>query len=379
MANNNPSAKAGETNIAAARMEAAAKLLPLFGGKDAKGEEVPGAFHTHGIPRKGQEYPSDSPWANPQYREFVFSLQDNQHARDLATVMSAHGNPNLPPALTTEFLGGKEDSRKWFADTFLGGLAEVFRATCTPGQLDGRGLFLNPNRAGIDHAGAAYSILTRKEVYVQFNLKFVDEMDVEEEVPRTVFPGDLLGMAAFVPPQRRQQPELSPVQRLYRWAKRDRQEAPAKRERGDIAPTAEDPAAALPQAAAPPEPAPAPVAGPVILHLTALLGDRPAKAPPAAPTGTSRRKAAAVPTAAAPVVSQPAPLAAATPQLVSAQLATQAEEEPKAPNGSQDPNFVAALLDEGSPKAKAMAYMLRRERKTLAEAVTLAKAEGILE
>ena len=41
-------------------------------------------------------------------------------------------------------------------------------------------------------------------------------------------------------------------------------------------------------------------------------------------------------------------------------------------------SLVAALLDEGSPKAKAMALFLRRGKKPLAEAVALAKAEDLL-
>ncbi len=303
MANSpNPSVKAGEnTDIITARREAAAKLLPLFGGKTADGNEVVGVFHLHGI--------AAVIGASADNAAFVAALQKNQTTRDLATFASAHGHPKFPPALVAEFLARPEaeESNDWFAEVYLGGLREIFLATCSPGKNDGVGLMLQPARAGIDHLKAALNVfdhLTDEEAKKLGLFK-------PEKAVRQEFPGDLLGMAEFEPAT------FTAAQRLYRWAVkkwREREEWQAEKDtnKATVA-SATDPAAALPPAPPPApkpalEPAPAPPAEPVIPDLSALTGG-PAPATLSRTLRASRKAAAAVP--AVPVVAPlPAPLPA---------------------------------------------------------------------
>jgi hypothetical protein len=279
MAKNGPPVKAGETDIVAARREAVAKLLPLFGGKDAAGNEIPGVFHTHGVSAVVE--------ASPDYKKFVDELRANPHARSLAIVAAARGNPHFPPGLVSEFLAGDEKSpeeRRWFAEVYLSGLAEIFRLT-------GVGLMLPPNQPGIDLARAAWGVLSRLSDEERRKL------GIGEEVARRQLAIDLLAIADEQPV------ELTPVQRLYRWAEAEmeaRAERAAERraKRGSV--QTEDLAGNLPPAAEPetPKPAPAPT-GPAVPDLSALMGGGEAK-PTASPKAPEGKKAAPAPTAPAP-------------------------------------------------------------------------------
>jgi hypothetical protein len=352
MANNKTPVKAGETDIIAARREAAAKLLPLFGGKDAAGKEIPGVFHTHGI--------AAVVGASPDYKKFIDELRANPHARSLATVAAARGNKNFPPALVAEFLSGDERSpeeQRWFAEVYLGGLATIFAATGEP-------LRLPLNQAGLDLARGAWGVFSRLSDEERRKL------GIGEEAPRRQLATDLLAIADEQPAQ------LTPVQRLYRWAESEMEARAERRAERRAAAQTEDAAAALPQAAPKPEPeapAPAPTpAGPAIPDLSALTGGGEAKPqapkPPApkpqAPKTPAGKKAAPAP---------PAP--AAPPPVEETKPAT----APAAVDEDRELVFAAirAAADGGNVVARAF-LALKGEKATLEELVTFATRKGLL-
>jgi hypothetical protein len=300
MANNKTPVKAGETDIVAARREAAAKLHPLFEeARDENGNRTRGLFHIYGIPEEGKEYPKESPWSDPENLEFVKKLRANPHARTLVTVAAARGNPDFPADLVSEFLAGDERSpveKKWFAEVYLGGLAQIFKET-------GVGLIPPPNQPGIDLARAAWGVIS----YLSEDEK--KKLGIAEEVARRQLATDLFSIANEQPVA------LSPVQRLYRWAEAEMQERAkqAAERRAKRGPTQhEDLAGNLP-ASEPetPKPAPAPT-GPTIPDLSALMGGGEAK-PPAPPKVPAGKKAAApVTPTAPPPVEEAKPAASAT-------------------------------------------------------------------
>jgi hypothetical protein len=346
MAKNGPPVKAGETDIVAARREAAAKLLPLFGGKDAAGNEIPGVFHTHGI--------SAVVGASSDYKKFVDELRANSHARSLAIVAAARGNPHFPPDLVSEFLAGDEKSpeeRRWFAEVYLSGLAEIFRVT-------GVGLMLPPNQPGIDLARAAWGVIAR------LSDEEKRKLGIGEEAPRRQLATDLLAIANEQPV------ELTPVQRLYRWAEAEmeaRAERAAERraKRGSV--QTEDLAGSLPPAAEPETPKPAPAStGPAVPDLSALLGGGEAKPqapkPTASPKAPAGKKAAPAPPAPAEKPEEIKP-AAPVPAVV-------ADEDREL--------ILAAIEAAGTPAAKAMLALVKAGKKTVAEAAAWAASKGLL-
>ena len=357
MAKNGPPAKAGEIDLVAARREAAAKLLPLFGGKDAAGNEIPGVFHTHGI--------AAVVGASSDYKKFVDELRANPHARSLAIVAAARGNKNFPPAIVAEFLSGDDKSQeeqKWFAEVYLGGLAAIFATT-------GVGLMLPANQAGIDLARAAWGVLSR--LSDDENKK----LGIGEEVPRRQLATDLLAIADEQPV------ELTPVQRLYRWAEAEmeaRAERAAERraKRGSV--QTEDLAGNLPPAAEPETPKPAPAStGPAVPDLSALLGGAEAKPPvpkPPAPKPTASPKAPAGKKAA------PAPPAPAAPP--------PAEEAKPAASATDEENrklMLAAIQkvakespDPVTRTAAAAFLLLKGEKATADEMANFVISRGIL-
>ena len=335
MANNpNPPAKAGETEIIAARKEAVAKLQPLFvESKDEQGNPAPGVFHTHGgiAPVVG---------ASADNAKFVAELRSNPHARSLAIVAAARGNKNFPAALVAEFLSGDERSpegQKWFADVYLGGLAEIFVAT-------GVGLVLPPTQPGIDLARAARSVfnhLTDEE-----RKKF----GVGGKTPRRQLATDLLAIAS------EQAAPLTPIQQLCRWMEREMDSREERRAEKAAADSSGDAAVALPQASPKPEPAPAP-AKPVIPDLDSLIVGGSAPAAPKAPRVA--KKIAAV-TPAVPVVA-PLPALSAAEKLEPVTATTAVDE---------DRELVLAAIrkaaDGGNVVAKAF-LALKGEKVTLEE------------
>jgi len=353
MAKNGPPVKAGETtDIVAARREAAAKLLPLFGGKDAAGNEIPGVFHTHGI--------AAVVGASSDYKKFVDELRANPHARSLAIVAAARGNPHFPPDLVSEFLAGDEKSpeeKRWFAEVYLSGLAEIFRVT-------GVGLMLPPNQPGIDLARAAWGVIARLSDEERRKL------GIGEEAPRRQLATDLLAIANEQPV------ELTPVQRLYRWAEAEmeaRAERAAERraKRGSV--QTEDLAGNLPPAAEPETPKPAPAStGPAVPDLAALLGGGEAKlstpkpqASLKAPEGKKVAPAPPAPTAPPPVKETKEETKPAAP--VSALVADEDQEL-----------ILAAIEAAGTPAAKAMLALVKAGKKTVAEAAAWAASKGLL-
>jgi len=267
MAKNGPPVKAGETDIVAARREAAAKLHPLFEeARDEDGKPTRGVFHLYGIEAVINSDPNNA--------KLVAELRANPHARTLVTVAAARGNPDFPADLVSEFLAGDERSpveKKWFAEVYLGGLAQIFKET-------GVGLIPPPNQPGIDLARAAWGVIS----YLSEDEK--KKLGIAEEVARRQLATDLFSIANEQPV------ELTPAQRLYRWAEAEMQErakqaAERRAKRGSV--QTEDLAGNLPPAAEPetPKPAPAPT-GPVIPDLAALMGGaeaKPTEAKPPAP------------------------------------------------------------------------------------------------
>jgi hypothetical protein len=223
VSNQNPSAKAGETDIITARREAAAKLLPLFGGTIADGKEVVGAFHTYGIAAV-----IDSGAEN---KKLVDELRSNPHAKTLAVVLAARGNKNFPPALVAELFSRPEvdEDNDWFAKVFLSGLAEIFAAT-------GVGLMLPPAQAGLDMVRGAYNVVSHLSDEERKRLGLCEA----DEVPRRQLAVDLMAILDEERPA-----PLTPAQQLYRWAVR---KWDARQVRRDANAAANDAAAALPSA-----------------------------------------------------------------------------------------------------------------------------------
>ncbi len=288
----NPPARVGETDIITARKEAAAKLLPLFGGKTADGEEVTGVFHTHGI--------AAVVGASADNKKFVDELRKDKSARDLATFASTHGHPKFPPALVAEFLSRPEveESNDWFAEVYLGGLREIFLATCSPGKTDGVGLVLSPARPGIDLLKAALNVFDHLTPEEAKKLG----LSKPNEAVRQEFPSDFLEMAEF----QLEPATLTAAQRLDRgsvkkWEEREKHQAEKDTNKAIVA-SATDPAMALPQAMPPvvvvpkPEPEPETPKTPslaVVPGLSALAGGGSATA--ASRASRSKKAVAAVP------------------------------------------------------------------------------------
>jgi len=357
MANNKP-AKAGETDIVAARREAAAKLHPLFEeARDENGNPTRGVFHLYGIPEEGKEYSKESPWSKPKYLEFVRKLRVNPHARTLVIVAAARGNPDFPADLVSEFLAGNEkspDEKKWFAEVYLGGLAQIFKET-------GVGLIPPPNQPGIDLARAAWGVIS------SLSEDEKKKLGIGEEVVRRKLATDLFSIANEQPV------ELTPVQRLYRWAEAEMQErakqaAERRAKRGST--QHEDLAGNLP--AAEPE-APKPAAtptGPVTPDLAALLGGGEAKLStpkPQAPKPAGKK-------------TEPAPPAPAAPPPVKE---TKEGTKPAAPVSAlvadEDQELILAAIEAaGTPAAKAMLALVKVGKKTVAEAAAWAASKGLL-
>ncbi len=302
---NNPSAvKAGETDVIAARREAAAKLLPLFGGKTADGKETVGVFHAHGI--------AAVVGASPDHAKFVDELRSNPHAKSLAIVAAARGNKNFPPTLVAELFSRPEvdEDNDWFARVFLGGLAEIFTAT-------GVGLMLPPTQAGLDMVRGAYNVVAHLSAEEREKLGLCEA----DEAPRRQLATDLMEILDEEKPA-----PLTPAQQLYRWAIR---KWDARQERRSAAtPAAEDAAAALPQAVAS-KPEPEAPKAPVIPDLVALTGSEPT--PPATPVKAPRvKKASAAPAAPAvalPSAPPPVEESKPTPTTAAGSSATSATEE----------------------------------------------------
>jgi len=281
MANNKP-AKAGETDIVAARREAAAKLHPLFEeARDENGNPTRGVFHLYGIEAVINSDPNNA--------KLVAELRANPHARTLVIIAAARGNPDFPADLVSEFLAGDEKSpeeKKWFAEVYLGGLAEIFKVT-------GVGLMLPPNQPGIDLARAAWGVISCLSEDEK------KKLGIGEEVARRQLATDLFSIANEQPVA------LTPVQRLYRWAETEMQEraeraAERRAKRGSV--QTEDLGGNLPPAPKPESEAPKPAAaptGPAVPDLAALLGGGEAK-PTASPKAPAGKKAAAPVAPAAP-------------------------------------------------------------------------------
>ena len=325
-----PAAKADDnTEIIAARRQAAAKLLPLFGGTAADGKTVDGVFHQHGIAAVCADNAS-----------YVSALRADEHARTLAIVASARGNRNFPPQLVAEFLsreGDEPDRTRWFGEVFLSGLAEVFKVT-------GVGIMLPPSSPSLDLVRSANNVFQHLKDEEGKALGLTSA----SEAPRRVLSTDLMAMveeAGAAPVANK----LTAAQNAYRWAinaweKRENQKsnkAAAGRKIDN------DAAGLLPKTSKPlvnePEPAPAPPA-PAITSPGLVAADAtvaPAPAPP-------KRKA--------------------KPQ----QVATPAEPAPAA-----DDQLVIEALKASGPAGSAMALLVHKGSKTLAEAVAFAKVKGL--
>jgi len=327
--NQNPSTKAGETEIITARREAAAKLLPLFGGTTADGKEAVGVFHTHGI--------AAVIGSGAENKKLVDELRSNPHAKTLAVIAAARGNKNFSPALVAELFSRPEvdEDNDWFAKVFLGGLAEIFDAT-------GVALILPPSQAGLDMVRGAYNVVSHLSEEERKKLGLCEA----DEAPRRQLAVDLMAILDEEKPA-----PLTPAQQLYRWAVRKWN---ARQVRRDVNAAANDAAAALPSATPAPEPAPAP-AGPAIPDLTALTGGD--KSLARVPWGV---KKVAVPPA-APPAEAPKP------------AAPTAEDEDRA--------LVLAAIqkaaDSGDVPAKAF-LKVKGERATIAEMTAFATRKGLL-
>ncbi len=316
--------------------------------------------------------------------EFVRSIMDapsnkaffdalpQPYANSLATVYAARGNPRFSPEIVVEFASRRpEEGEDKYDDTAsrterLKLLAEIAALTRDPATGNSRVALKLPFNGKLDFPGSTIGVFkalatTEREIFVKLGLdkvepgggfrEFSSENIVEELIPRT----------------------LTPMQRFYlrvrQWdEQREAVREDRERRRGQHGSRDDDPAAALPQAtpAAPkPEPkpeAPAPAAGPIIPDLSALISGGPT---PAAPIRTPRANKKAV------VVAPVAPAVVPT-------TAPSAEAGPAAPTATMSPEVLAAVLDEGSARAKAMAYLFRKDKKTRAEAEALAKAENLL-
>ena len=343
MATNNPPAKAGEReSFETLYRRAAEGLTKLFGSEKEKGifqqEPLPAGFASR--------------------TQFVRSIMDasgnkvffdtlpQPFTNTLATVIAARGNSSFNPDLVVEFTFRSSDEEEDEEATKenrvenIRALAEIHHTT------DGRVSLRLPFNGKLDFQGMVVGM---------FLALTEDEKAALQLGGERKHSSDLLEALGEVQPR-------TPVQRLSaratRWAER-REAGRAERERR-VATPAEDAAAALPRVAQVTKLAPTP-AVPVIPDLSILTGG--AAQPPAvllrALPRLKKAPPAIVPPAAPPPAKEPKPAPT-----------TRAAEE--------DPAVVAALLDEGSPKAKAMALFLRRGKKSLAEAVALAKAEDLL-
>lgn len=379
--NQNPSAKAGETNndILVARQKAAAQLLTLFGGKTADGKEVTGVFHTYGI--------AVVVGASAENKKFVDDLRKDKSARDLATFASAHGHPKFPPALVAEFLSRPEveESNDWFAEVYLGGLREIFLLTCSPGKTDGIGLVLSPSRPGIDLLKAALNVFDHLTPEEAKKLG----LSKPNEAARQEFPSDFLEMAGF----QLEPATLTAAQRLYRWTVKKWEEREEKHQnqaagRTTAASSATDPAAALPQVTPPrssaqdlnrfmvetqearskSKPAPAP-AEPVIPDLSVLTGDKPAPAAPIRTPRASKKTVAAAPVA-VPAIAVPPPAPPAEELELPAAAPTAEDKDREI--------IIMALETSDDHAAKATAFLLRRDKISMATAMEVVTRKGLL-
>lgn len=340
--------------IATARRAAAQDLILLFGGTTVKGEILPGSL---------SRCPIATLETDQRWKELLDRVRKNPHAKTLAIVTSARGNSNFSPALVAELFSDEnrtEDSRNWFAEVFLGGLAEIFRTT-------GVGIMVPPNQAGLDLVRSAYNVVSHLSDEERRRLNCF----MPDESPRRQLSSDL---TAILGETMAESSSLSSVQRLYRWAMNswaDRQERLDERrnfkqnQSSNYKPApAEDPASALP---APSANASATTGIPAVPGTAASTTEiTPAPIPVPIPVETSAPKAE-VP--AAPIPSLP-PMA---PTQVQARAAVPATTE------DQDRELVYKALSASGTPGKAMVALVRRGEKTYAEAEAFAKAKGLLD
>lgn len=348
----NPPARADEKEDFRTQYGRASEgLAQLFGG--SKG---PGIFQQDPLPAGFTDRAQfvRAVMDGPGNGEFFKSLPQ-PFANVLATVMAARGNPIFPPETVVEFTFRSADSAdedegatKETRVENLSALAEIHRVT------DGRVSLELPFNGRLD--------FQRTVIGMFFKLS-------ESEKAALQLGGERKHSSDLVEALEEIQPRTS-VQRLsaraMRWAER-REAARAEREQRETKTRQHgrsgDAAAALPQAAAPKpelEPAPAP-AEPVIPDLSVLTGGGSA---PAAASRAPRNKKAAAAVPAVPAIAPPAEEA----KLIIAPTAADEDAE----------LVVAAIEASDDPAAKAMVLLLRKGRKTMAEAVAFATRKGLL-
>lgn len=372
--NPNPPAKADEKTHDELYGLASKFLETLFGNKDK-----PGLFLREPLPAGSgsrMEFMRSTLGA-PGNQEHLAKMPQ-PYASTLATVMAARGNTLYPPDLVVAFTVAltprrpQEGDEEDYDDTAsrierLGLLAEIAALTRDPATGKSRVALKLPFNGHLDFRGAAAGIFEAlsPEEREKLGLNAVKSGGGFKE-----FSSDLDGVVAELGPR-----TLTPMQRFYlraqQWdeqreaARRDRDE----RRRGLHGNRSDDAADALPQAPLPaPKPEPALPAESAIPDLSTLFGGGSTQ-PSAAPTRVPRankKTGPPVPAPAVPAVALPAALPLA--------------ESPKSDSTAveNDAAVVAAILDEGSAKAKAAAFFLRKGKKPLAEAVALAKAEGLI-
>lgn len=350
---NDSSARADEKEDQELYSKANMLLSGLFGTKERLGvfqqEPLPTGFASR--VQFAQSFMSS------KNNEGFFVALPQPHANALATVMAARGNPCYPPELVVALTSHFASARRRRADE-----DDDYDDT--------------ESRIGRLKLLAEIAALTRNSVghsRVALRLPFGGRLD---------FKGNVIGIFGALTPEEREQlglnsleenqfqsfsndpseaiaeltkRTLSPMQRFYlraqQWAEQREAERIEREKRRGQHGRGDDVASALPAATPTPEPEPTPepptpatAAGPAVLDLAALIGEESVQ-PPTLPR--------------APIL----PATAVAP----------------APTTAMSPDVLAAVLDEGSTKAKAMSYLFRTGKKSRAEAETLAKAEGLID
>ena len=136
--------------VAAARMEAAKNLQPLFCSVPQGAPGHPGRLlHKHGI--------SGLKTLSLEWGAFMDRVAKDPNARYLAFVAAGAENPDYPPALVAELFDSrvKEDGggdNGWLVNVFFPGIQQIFRET-------GRRLCASANHEALDIRRSAYNLI----------------------------------------------------------------------------------------------------------------------------------------------------------------------------------------------------------------------------
>lgn len=359
---------ANKENLDAWR-EACKRISVLFG--DGTDRQNPGVLHQNTI----ESLEQDEGW-----KKYLDEVRESPRCKTLAIVASARANPAYPPILVAKLFPGSnpdegedeeatansEAIKRWFAEIYIGGLAEIFVAT--GGEDKGIGLIFHPAHPRLDIARSAYNVVSHVAESDRQRLGLY----MPDEAPRRSLSSDPMKMIG----QLEESPlaRLTAAQQLYRWAVRkfDRREdnrAARNRNTGDV-----DPAAGLPLAPQPPRLATQPPAAPALPPPPTPASN--ANAAPKPPRNNKKQAAPPPPASSASTADRSADGQTASESEVTNGLPAVPTAAPAAAE-DEDRALLLAALKGGGVMGQALAALVSQGGMSLEAAAAKAASKGI--